>query len=55
MTIEELRMVNRICAYMQRAENLDYKTAYSFALAVVNNKEYIGRELNKGSEDDADN
>ena len=52
MTIEELRMVNRICAYMQRAENLDYQTAYSFALAVVNNKEYIGRELNKESEDE---
>ena len=50
MTSEELRMVNRICAYMQRAENMDYKSAYSFALAVVNNKEYIGRELNKGSE-----
>jgi hypothetical protein len=36
---------------MQRAENMDYQTAYSFALAVVNNKEYIGRELNNGSED----
>lgn len=55
MTVEELRMVNRICAYMQRAENLDYKTAYSFALAVVQNKEFIGRELNKESENDADN
>ena len=49
MTIEELRMVTRICAYMQIAEKLDYQTAYSFALAVVRNKEYIGRELNKGT------
>ena len=49
MTIEELRMVNRICAYMQRTEKLDCQTAYSFALAVVQNKEYIGRELNKGT------
>ena len=54
MTIEELRMVNRICAYMQRAENLDYKTAYSFALLVVQNKEFIGRELNEGSKNHAD-
>ena len=50
MTIEELRMVNRICAYMQRAENLDYKTAYSFALAVMQNKEFIRKTLNEGSE-----
>lgn len=50
MTIEELRMVNHICAYMQRAENLDYKTAYSFALAVVQNKEFIRKTLNEGSE-----
>ncbi len=50
MTVEELRMVNRICAYMQRAENLDYKTAYSFALAVVQNKEYLKEVLNEGSE-----
>ena len=54
MTIEELRMVNRICAYMQRAENMDYQTAYSFALAVVNNKEFIGRELDKGNKNHAD-
>lgn len=51
MTIEELRMVNRICAYMQRTENMDYQTAYSFALAVVNNKEFIGKQLKEGSED----
>ena len=51
MTVEELRMVNRICAHMQIAENMDYQTAYSFALLVVQNKEFIGRELNKGSED----
>lgn len=49
MTIEELRMVNRICAYMQRAENMDYQTAYSFALAVMQNKEYLKRVLNEGS------
>lgn len=54
MTIEELHMVNRICAYMQRVENLDYQTAYSFALLVVQNKEFIGRELNKGSENHGD-
>ena len=54
MTIEELRMVNRICAYMQRAEKMDYKTAYSFALLVVQNKEFIGRELNKGNGTDGD-
>jgi hypothetical protein len=55
MTIEELRMVNRICAYMQRAENMDYKTAYSFALVVVQNKRYLKEVLTEGSEDDADN
>lgn len=52
MTIEELRMVNRICAHMQRAENMDYQTAYSFALAVVNNKEYLKKVLTEGSEDE---
>ena len=50
MSVEELRMVNRICAYMQRAENMDYQTAYSFALAVVQNKEYLKEALNEGSE-----
>jgi len=50
MTIEELRMVNRICAYMQRAENMSYQTAYSFALAVMQNKEFIRKTLNEGSE-----
>ena len=50
MTVEELRMVNRICAYIQRAENLDYKTAYSFALTVVQNKRYLKEVLNEGSE-----
>ena len=54
MTIEELRMVNRICAYMQRAENMDYQTAYSFALAVVQNKRYLKEVLTEGSEDDDD-
>lgn len=49
MTIEELRMVNRICAYMQRTEKLDYQTAYSFALAVVQNKKYLKEVLNEGS------
>ena len=48
MTIEELRMVTRICAYMQIAEKLDYQTAYSFALAVVRNKEFVGMELKEG-------
>ena len=48
MTIEELRMVNRICAYMQRTEKLDYQTAYSFALLVVQNKEFVGMELKEG-------
>lgn len=52
MTIEELRMVNRICAYMQRAENLNYKTAYSFALAIVQNKKYLKEVLKEGSEDE---
>jgi len=52
MTIEELRMVNRICAYMQRAENMDYQTAYSFALAVMQNKEFIRKTLTEGSEDE---
>ena len=52
MTIEELRMVNRICAYMQRAENMDYRTAYSFALAVMQNKEFIRKVLNEGSENE---
>ena len=51
MTIEELRMVNRICAYMQRTENMDYQTAYSFALLVVQNKEFIKKVLTEGSED----
>ena len=51
MTIEELRMVNRICAYMQRAENMDYQTAYSFALAVVQNKRYLKEVLTERSED----
>lgn len=48
MTIGELCMVNRICAYIQVAEKMDYQTAYSFALAVVSNREFIGRELNEG-------
>lgn len=52
MTVEELRMANRICAYMQRTENMDYQTAYSFALAVVQNKEYLKEVLNEGSEDE---
>ena len=54
MTIEELRMVNRICAYMQRAENMDYQTAYSFALAVVQNKRYLKEVLTEGSENHDD-
>ena len=45
MTIEELRMANRICAYIQKSEKLDYQSAYSFALLVVWNKDFIKRTL----------
>lgn len=54
MTIDDLKKVNKICAYMQRAENMDYQTAYSFALAVVQNKEYLKEALNEGSENHDD-
>ena len=51
MTIDDLRKVNKICAHMQAFGDMDYQTAYSFALAVVQNKEFVKKMLNEGSED----
>jgi hypothetical protein len=52
MTIDDLKKVNKICAHMQAFGDMDYRTAYSFALAVVQNKKYLKEVLNEGSEDD---
>jgi hypothetical protein len=51
MTIDDLKKVNKICAHMQAFGDMDYRTAYSFALAVVQNKEYLKKVLSEGSED----
>lgn len=45
MNATELRKVNRICLHMQEQEGWDYKTAYSFALAVVEHVDYITKTL----------
>jgi hypothetical protein len=50
MTIDDLKKINKICAHMQAFGDMDYRTAYSFALAVVQNKEFIRKTLNEGSE-----
>ena len=55
MTIDDLKKVNKICAHMQAFGDMDYRTAYSFALTVVQNKRYLKEVLTEGSEDDADN
>ena len=55
MTIDDLKKVNKICAHMQAFGDMDYRTAYSFALAVMQNKRYLKEVLTEVSEDDADN
>ena len=52
MTIEELKMVNKISSYINAHTEMDFRTAYSFALAVVQNKEYLKEVLNEGSENE---
>ena len=52
MTIDDLKKINKICAYMQAFGDMDYQTAYSFALAVVQNKRYLKEVLTEGSEDE---
>ena len=52
MSIDDLRKINKICAHMEAFGDMDYRTAYSFALAVVQNKEYLKEVLNEGSEDE---
>ena len=52
MTVEELKMVNKISSYIRENTEMDFRTAYSFALAVVQNKEFIRKTLNEGSEDE---
>lgn len=52
MNIDDLKKVNKICAHMQAFGDMDYQTAYSFALAVIQNKEFIRKTLNEGSDDD---
>ena len=54
MTIEELKMVNEISSYIAIYTEMDFRTAYSFALAVVQNKEFIRKTLNEGSENHDD-
>ena len=51
MNATELRKVNRICLHMQEQEGWDYKTAYSFALAVVKHRDYIAEILITGGEE----
>jgi hypothetical protein len=50
MTIDDLKKVNKICAHMQAFGGMDYRTAYSFALVVVQNKKYLKEVLTEGSE-----
>ena len=52
MTIEEMKLVNKISEYIDTHTEMDFRTAYSFALAVVQNKVFIRRTLNEGSEDE---
>lgn len=52
MTIDDLKKVNKICAHIQAFGDMDYRTAYSFALAVMQNKKYLKKVLNEGSEDE---
>ena len=52
LTIDDLKKINKICAHMQAFGDMDYRTAYSFALAVVQNKEFIKKVLTEGSEDE---
>lgn len=49
MTIEELKMVNEISSYIAIHTEMDLRTAYSFALAVVQNKEYLKKVLTEGN------
>ena len=53
MNATELRKVNRICLHMQEQEGWDYKTAYSFALAVVEHSDYIAETLVTAGDDEA--
>lgn len=53
MNATELRKVNRICLHMQEQEGWDYKTAYSFALAVVDHSDYIAETLIFSGDDEA--
>ena len=43
---------NKISSYIHENTEMDFRTAYSFALAVVQNKEFIRKTLNEGSEND---
>ena len=51
MNANELRKVNRICLHMQEQEGWDYKTAYSFGLAVVEHRDYIAEILITGGDE----
>ena len=52
MSIDDLEKINKICAHMEAFGDMDYRTAYSFALAVVQNKEFIKKVLTEGSENE---
>ena len=54
MTIDDLKKVNKICAHMQAFGDMDYQTAYSFALAIVQDKRYLKEVLTEGSENHED-
>ena len=50
MTTDDIKKINKIYVHMQAFGDMDYRTAYSFALAVMQNKEYLKEVLNEGSE-----